>query len=205
MDIDTQHKDNPKVEQPSQTSTWKAVVKEIFIFAVIAFGVVLPFRMYIAEPYIVSGTSMDPTFATGNYLIVDKISSTAKHPPRNAVIVFEFPLPIKGEEGKNLIKRVIGIPGDTVTMSNNVITITNAENPNGFVLEQPYLVYPAQSLFTVTLKADEYFVMGDNRPVSYDSRAWGVLPARFIVGRPLVQLYPFSDMGIWPGMSSLRK
>ena len=77
MDIDTQHKDDPNVEQPQQTPTWKAVVKEILIFAIIAFGVVLPFRMYIAEPYIVSGTSMDPTFATGNYLIVDKISLTS--------------------------------------------------------------------------------------------------------------------------------
>ena len=177
------------------------VMREIIIFIIIAFGIVLPFRMFVAEPYIVSGSSMDPTFATGHYLIVDKLSYEHGDPERNSVVIFKFPENSKftAEEGKNLIKRVIGLPGDTVTMSGDTVTITNTANPKGFVLDQSYLAHQMPANFTVTLKADEYFVMGDNRPASFDSRSWGVLPRADIIGRPVLRLWPLSEIGILPG------
>ncbi len=176
-------------------STWKSITKEIGLFIIIAVCIVWPFRVFVAEPYIVSGASMDPTFTTGDYLIVDKLSYETGEPKRNSVIVFKFP----SEESRNLIKRVIGLPGDTVTMNGTTLTITNAENPAGFTLDQSYLSHTQPQTFSVTLKSDEYFVMGDNRPASFDSRAWGVLPRKDILGRPILRLFPLSKIGALPG------
>lgn len=188
------------LEEPEK-STVRAIVKEVVIFAVIAFGIVLPFRMFIAEPYIVSGTSMDPTFQTGHYLIVDKISYALGEPKRDSVVVFKFPesANVKQENGRNLIKRIIGLPGDTVTSEGDVIKITNAENPDGFTFEQPFVTHKLSSNFSITLNEGEYFVMGDNRKESYDSRSWGILPRKDIIGRPILRLLPITKIGILPG------
>jgi signal peptidase I len=188
-------------DQPSalhRTSTLKAILKEVILFAVIAVGVVLPFRLYVAEPYIVDGKSMDPTFATGDYLIVDKLSYELGAPKRDTVIVFKFPQ----QPSRNLIKRVIGLPGDTVTSNAGVVTIVNNDNPKGFILDQSYLKHPFADSFSITLGPDEYFVMGDNRPDSYDSRAWGILPKKDILGRPILRLLPIGKIGTLPGDDS---
>ena len=81
---------SPLPEMPKKV-TLKEIIKEIVIFAIIAFGIVFPFRLYIAEPYLVDGRSMDPTFATGDYLIVDKLSYEVGTPARNSVVVFKYP------------------------------------------------------------------------------------------------------------------
>jgi signal peptidase I len=174
----------------------KSVAKEIGIFALIAFGVVLPFRMFIAEPYLVDGRSMDPTFATGDYLIVDKFSYRIGTPKRNTVIVFKYPRDTK----KSFIKRVIGLPGETVIVNDKTVKIINKENPEGFVIDQSYVVHNmVGSSTTMTLKDDEYFVMGDNRLESYDSRFWGPLNKKFILGEPILQLLPIKAISILPG------
>src|SRR3989339_1246136 len=116
----------------------REIVKEIITFAIIAFGIVLPFRAYVAEPYLVDGRSMDPTFATGDYLIVDKLSYKFKTPERNSVLVFKYP----EDTSKNFIKRIIGLPGETVKISNGVVTIVNTENPDGFVVDGSYVTHP---------------------------------------------------------------
>ncbi len=181
-----------------------SVITEIIIFCVIAFGIILPFRMWVAEPYIVSGESMFPTFDTGHYLIVNKISYELGSPiKRNSVVVFKFPpsANVPQEAGKDLIKRVIGLPGDTVTEKGNIITISNSLSSTTETLDQSY-VGNAQKMpldFTVTLKAGEYFVMGDNRGNSYDSRYWGVLPRENIIGVPMLRLWPIGKISIWPG------
>lgn len=177
---------------------FKGLIKEILVFVFIVFGIILPFRIYIAEPYLVSGASMEPNFETSDYLIVDKIIYRHKIPERNSVIIFKFPLQTQGVAGKNLIKRVIGLPGDTVTMSGQTITIKNKNNPEGFVLDQSYLTLKSSSDFSLTLKDDQYFVMGDNRPESYDSRSWGILPAEDIIGRPILRLFPFNKIASMP-------
>ncbi len=196
-----QEENTPPVTPTAKHSTLKSVLKEIFVFALMAFCVLL-FRFYVAEPYVVDGASMDPTFHTGDYLIVDKLSYELGTPKRNTVIVFKYP----NDPSKNFIKRVIGLPGDTVTMFNNKLTITNIENKNGFSIDQSYVVDTCEndkngciSTFQKTLGADEYFVMGDNRAESFDSRYWGVLPKKYILGKPVLQLWPFSHLNILPG------
>lgn len=187
--------------EEKKPSIIRGIVKEIIIFAAIAFGIVLPFRIFIAEPYIVSGASMDPTFETGHYLIVDKISYRFVEPKRNSVIVFTFPenTTIPGQKGRNLIKRVIGLPGDIVKMDGNTVTIINTTNPSGMVLDQSYVTHQSPSSFETKLGKDEYFVMGDNRAESFDSRSWGILPYKNIIGKPIIRLWPLSEIGILPG------
>ncbi len=195
---DDKHSPQPTTQPPATPASqpsWKSLLKEIGVFILIAVCVVLPFRMFIAEPYIVDGPSMDPTFKTGDYLIVDKLSYELGNPQRNSVIIFKFPT----NPSLSLIKRVIGLPGDTVTVVNGAVTITNTNNPAGFPLNESYLTHPQADNFTVTLGPDEYFVMGDNRPVSYDSRSWGILPRKDIVGRPLLRLLPVTEIGALPG------
>lgn len=186
-------------EFPPKKPLWKTIIREVLIFAIIAVGVVLPFRMYVAEPYLVSGSSMDPTFETGDYLVVNKIGYRMGEPQRGQVVIFEFPLPIKGEEGKNLIKRIVGLPGETVVLNGTNVTIVNTEHPEGIRLDESFITYTAPASMSVTLGADEYFVLGDNRPVSYDSRSWGILPRKYIIGTPLVRLFPFTKISIYPG------
>jgi signal peptidase I len=182
---------DPKVAPAS----WKSIFKEVVIFGLIAGGVVLPFRIFIAEPYIVDGASMDPTFKTADYLIVDKISYKFEEPKRNTVVVFKYPV----DPSKNFIKRIIGLPGDTVDINKDRVKITNKENPEGITLDQTYLVHKADTVMKKTLGENEFFVMGDNRAESFDSRSWGILPRKNILGKPVLRLYPFNKIDVLPG------
>ena len=112
---------------------------------------------------------MDPTFVNGEYLIVDELTYHFENPERGEVIIFKFPQ----DTSKFFIKRIIGLPGETVKIQGGVITIINAQNPDGFALDESYLTQPTNSKVQITLKDNEYFVMGDNRPSSSDSRIWG--------------------------------
>ncbi len=174
---------------------FKEILKEVVLFVIIAFGIILPFRVYIAEPYLVDGRSMDPTFATGDYLIVDKISYRFTTPERNSVIVFKYP----GDLTKSFIKRIIGLPGETVIVDETGTRIINKDNPNGFLVDQSYVKHPSDMPYKVTLTDSEYFVMGDNRAESFDSRSWGPLPKEDILGKPVIQLFPIKNIRIMPG------
>lgn len=169
---------------------------EIVRFSIIAILIVIPIRMFIAQPFIVSGASMDDTFHSGQYLIVDQVSYYFEHPARGDVVVFRYPR----DPSKFFIKRVIGLPGDTISIENSTITIVNKDNPQGFVINEPYVksMEPAEK-FTETLGEREYFVMGDNRDQSSDSRSWGVLQEERIIGRALIRLFPPSALDYLPG------
>lgn len=187
---DTSHpenNENVRTEHP---------LAEIVRFSIIAILIVIPIRMFIAQPFIVSGASMDNTFHSGEYLIVDQVSYYFEEPARGDVIVFKYPK----DPSKFFIKRVIGLPGDTITIENSVVTISNSRYPDGFVLDEPYIksMQPTEP-FSETLSDREYFVMGDNRDQSSDSRSWGVLQKERIVGRALVRLFPPSAVDYLPG------
>ena len=174
--------------------SWLDIAKFVLLTAVI----VLPIRFYIAQPFMVSGPSMEPTFMNNDYLLVDAISYRFQKPKRGEVVVFKRP-----EESKYLIKRVIGLPGETLKLENERITVINGENPEGFVLDQSFLSHTKSDFeMTVILDDNQYFVLGDNRPVSFDSRFWGPLEATSIIGRPVLRLYPFSKIGTFPGKVS---
>ena len=170
--------------------------KELLKFILIAFLVVVPFRYFVAQPFIVNGASMTPTFLPGEYLIVDQISyKTLKSPERGEIIIFHYPK----DHSKYFIKRIIGLPNETVKIDGTQITIINKANPEGFNLKEDYILYTKDDSLEVTLGNDEYFVMGDNRASSSDSRVWGPLKKELVVGRPLVRLIPFSRLQVFPG------
>ncbi len=150
-------------QEPKQNTFWETVK-----FIVIALLIVIPFRIWIAQPFVVSGASMEPTFINGDYLIVDEISYRFEQPQKGDVIIFRYPL----DPSKFFIKRIEGLPGDTVTENGKQIVL--AEN--------------------------EYYVLGDNRNESLDSRYWGSLPKSLIVGRAFLRLWPVSKIGVFPGL-----
>ncbi len=173
-------------------------LKEILQFAVIAAIVVFPVRLFIAQPFIVSGASMDPTFDTGQYLIVDEISYRFEEPKRGEVVIFRYPL----DPSKFFIKRIIGLPGETVSVRHGNVRIAKTDGSESFTLNEQYVVNKGNGINTeVTLGRSEYFVMGDNRPESSDSRVWGPLPKENIIGRAVIRLLPLSQAEIFPGVS----
>ena len=168
---------------------------EVLKFFLIIVFVILPFRMFVAQPFIVEGASMDPNFANGQYLIVDQLSHRFEDPARNSVLIFKYPRDHK----QFFIKRIIGLPGETVKMTDGEIRIFNTDFPEGFMLDQSYLKNTTRDTLTKILGDDEFFVLGDNRPVSSDSRIWGTVSREEIIGRPFLRLVPLSKIGILPG------
>ena len=164
-------------------------------FIVLALIIVTPIRMFVAQPFIVSGSSMDPTFATGQYLIVDELSYHLGDPKRGDVIILRYPNDTK----KFFIKRVIGLPNETLEIRDGAVTIKNMEHPEGFAMSEPYIKYTKNDTMTKMLGEGEYFVMGDNRAASSDSRYWGVVPRDLVVGRALVRLLPIASAAVLPG------
>ncbi len=175
----------------------RSFLGEVVHFSLIALLIVLPIRMFIAQPFIVSGASMETTFETGEYLIVDQLTYHLEDPKRGDVVVFRYPK----DPSKFFIKRLIGLPGDVISIDGNVVTITNAAHANGVVLDEKSYVnaMSPNTTLTETLGTDEYFVMGDNRNASSDSRMWGVLQRDKIVGRAFLRLFPFTAMDVLPG------
>jgi len=169
---------------------------EIIRFSLIAILIVVPIRMFIAQPFIVSGASMRETFYNGDYLIVDQVSYRLHLPERGDVIVFRYPR----DPSKFFIKRIIAVPGETITIGDSTVTITNDANPEGIVLDEPYIrsMRPG-AMITEKLGEREYFVMGDNRDESSDSRVWGVLQEERIIGKAFLRLFPPQAIDILPG------
>ncbi len=179
----------------------KKILSEILQFILIAVFIVLPIRLFIAQPFVVSGQSMYPTFHDGDYLIVDQITYYLEDPERGSVAIFKYPY----DTSKYFIKRIIGLPGETVVITNGVVTILNEEHPDGFTLDNSFVTEPQVDNLSTTLEEDEYFVMGDNRANSSDSRVWGALKKEYIVGRPFVRLLPVPDADMFPGYYSLTE
>lgn len=170
-------------------------VWELARVVIIAFVVMLAFRLFVAEPFIVSGSSMVPNFHNREYLIINKIGYRLHQPERGDVIVFKYPR----DTSQYFIKRVIGLPGEKVKVADGRVTIYNSEHPEGKVLEEPYLPNQAVTFGsegTTSLGSDEYFVLGDNRQASSDSRVWGVLPDNDIVGKVWLRVFPLGDFGV---------
>jgi len=162
---------------------------------------------FVFQSYQVDGPSMNNTLHNNDRLIVWKMPKTwakithhAFIPKRGDIIVFtEERLSEFGQDpGKQLIKRVIGLPGDRVVIKDNLVTVYNGEHPNGFNpdTDLPYHRYGADTAGTLdtTIPAGQVFVLGDNRTNSLDSRAFGTVEAKNIVGKLVVRILPLKDM-----------
>ena len=163
-------------------------------FVLIVLAIVVPIRIFIAQPFIVNGESMVPTFANGDYLIVDEISYRFNEPERGEVIVFRNPTKNK----QFLIKRIIGLPGETIAINGDKVTVT--KNDTTIQLDEDYINGNFSSYGTWELGAEEYFAMGDNRGKSLDSRSWGNLPKDLIVGKTFLRLFPLATIDFHPGV-----
>ena len=155
-------------------------IKEIIPYLFILL-IVLVLRTFIATPIFVSGESMVPTLYGGELMILKKYDTIYER--------FDIVVVNKNVEGNNLIKRVIGLPGETIKYRNNKLYI------NGEEIEDTYAFGQTKNFSEITLGEDEYFLMGDNREVSKDSRVIGVIKKQEIEGTVGIILYPFDEFG----------
>ena len=176
-------------------SLWE-IVKAVLI----SIAIVIPVRWFVAQPFIVDGASMEPNFHGSDYLIVDELTyQFLRSPERGEVVIFRYPL----NPSHFFIKRVIGLPGETVMIENSHVRI---KQTNGTTIELPQR-YLSDSAITspdlsFTVEQGQYFVMGDNRLHSSDSRIWGALPKSNITGRVFVRLWPLSAIDYLPNNPS---
>lgn len=194
---DDDDKQSSRKKSIPRRTTWLTIFVGTVIFIYDVFktvstvlGVAFLIRFFLIQPFYVSGPSMEPNFHNNQYIIVDQVSYRFSSPDRGNVVVFKWPQNI----AVSFIKRVIGLPGETVEVRSGKVYIYNDANPSGALLDEPYL----NGVQTPTdtrrkLGAGEYFVMGDNRNNSSDSRSWGAVPRNLIVGKVWVVVYPFAD------------
>lgn len=165
---------------------------KIFVLAMV---IILPIRTFLAEPFMVSGSSMVPNFHDRDYLIVDRLSYRLHEPQRGDVVVLRFPK----DTSQYFIKRIIGLPGEAVTCEQGKVEIQAPGSSQPMVLVEDYIpgrISTQNCKPKQVLGSNEYFVLGDNRAASSDSRVWGVLPKDDIVGRVWLRVFPFNDFGL---------
>jgi signal peptidase I len=170
--------------------------------AILAFIIVAPIRYFLFQPFIVSGTSMSPTFATGDYLIINEITYRFSQPQRGDIVVFDASF-LDRFNGEKFIKRIIGLPGETVSIADGKVQIIKDDKIT--VLNEKYLPeglktygYNGSDLSLlpeeVKLGDNQYFVLGDNRQQSYDSRYWGVVHKKDIIGKAAIRVLPITSL-----------
>jgi len=186
-----------KENQPSIKS-WQYILDFIWETAkivIISLAIIIPVRYFLFQPFFVRGASMEPSFEDGEYLIIDEISYRFRQPNRGDVIIFRYPK----DPSQFYIKRVIGLPSETVRIEDGKVKIFNKENPAGFILDELYLA--EDNRFTsgnleIRLDENDYFVLGDNRRASSDSRIWGAVPRHYIIGQAWLRAWPLYRAGI---------
>ncbi len=182
-----------RVFGPVAGSIFLFIVEVVQIIA-ISLLIIIPVRAYLIQPFVVRGASMEPSFYDREYLIIDKLSYSFREPVTGDIIVFQYPPNAPDDvEKQYFIKRVIGIPGEKVEVSNGEVTVTNSDNPIGTVLEELYLgVDKTIGKDRKELNPNEYYVLGDNRQSSLDSRSFGPITRGDIVGRVWFRGFPFN-------------
>lgn len=167
-------------------------VAEVFQIVFFAAAIIIPIRYFLIQPFYVKGASMEPNFYDHEYLIIDELSYRLRAPERGESVVFRYPR----DPGQFFIKRVIGLPGETVEITGGHVVLYTNEHPNGKVLDEPYIVEArTNGKARATLGQDEYYVLGDNRDESLDSRSFGPVKRKGIIGRVWFRGLPVSRVG----------
>ena len=185
-------------------------MKKFFLFlwelikvVAISAAIIIPVRYYLIQPFYVKGASMEPNFHDSEYLIIDEISYRFNKPNRGQVIVFRYP---KNPQ-EFFIKRVIGLPGEEIQIEDGEIKVYNDTYPSGLILSEEYLGSELETFNTDTEKIkineNEYYVLGDNRDASKDSRSFGPVNKDYIIGKVLLRGWPLDKFTLfnkdyWP-------
>lgn len=192
---------------------------EIVKILLLAFAIIIPIRVFLFQPFFVQGSSMEPNFEDGQYLIIGELGykktevgidgkhlfsvDPSKELHRQEVAVFHPPSTANSDQF--FIKRVIGLPGETVEIRNGRVFISNAVRPEGFLLDEKAYLDPSvptfwqgsDTAFSVHLGDDEYFVMGDNRLYSRDSRVFGPVQKDKVIGKVMLRAWPLGEAKIY--------
>lgn len=181
---------------------------KILLLAVV---IIIPIRVFFFQPFFVQGSSMEPNFEDGEYLVISEFGykhtaipfpkreidiNTWKDLPRQEPVVFHYPR----DPSQFYIKRIIGLPGETVAIKGGRVMIANAIHPEGWVLDENTYLDPSiktSDMPPLKLAEDEYFVLGDNRSFSYDSRFFGPIKKNAIIGRVLVRAWPLPRISLY--------
>lgn len=154
---------------------------------VISLAIIIPIRYFVVQPFFVRGDSMVPNFRDGEYLVIDELSYRFSQPERGDVVVFRYP----EDPSQFFIKRIVGLPGETIIIEDNELIVRNSQHPTGTTLKENYLTEETPGELEIKLDNNEYFVLGDNRDSSSDSRRWGPLPEHLLVGKVWLRAWPF--------------
>lgn len=180
-------------------TTGQIVLETIKTVLIVGFFAII-IRTFLLQPFIVEGRSMEPNFANNDYLLIDKLSYRLREPARGEIIVFRYPKDTR----QNYIKRVIGLPGETVTIESNLIKVFSSSDTTGKPLHETYLptdtvtsVFGGDKKLSITLQSDEYFVLGDNRDASSDSRIFGAVKKNLVLGKTLFRLFPLGTIHVF--------
>ncbi|RJO59066.1 signal peptidase I [Candidatus Parcubacteria bacterium] len=177
---------NPPQKDPQAMSGWLVLWEAIKVVA-ISLAIIIPVRYLLLQPFYVKGASMEPNYEDHEYLLIDELTYHFRDPKRGEVVVFKYPK----DPSQYFIKRVIGLPNENVSISNNKVYI----NGQG-LLEEAYLantVLTTGSL-NISLGPDQYLLLGDNRPASLDSRIFGPVARKYIVGKTWIRAWPFDRL-----------
>lgn len=173
------------------------LIKTLIIFCLIYFVT----KGYIAQPFLVKGRSMEQTFSDGDYLIVDQLTYNFTAPKRFEVVVFHTEFIPGGSGGEYYIKRVIGVPGDRVVIKEGKVILYENNSDTATILDEKYIIDGLKTIakepVDVVLQDNQYFVLGDNRGNSSDSRFWGPVDKSYIVGKPFIRLFPFNTIKVF--------
>ena len=177
-----------------------SAILEILKLTLLALIIVVPTRYFIAQPFVVQGYSMTPTFNPSDYLIIDEITPRFHAPERGDIMIFRYPL----DTDTYFIKRVVGLPGETISIASTTVMVTKEGESHTFT--ETYRSSPNNpgDEKVITLASDEYYMLGDNRRASSDSRMWGPLKEKYFVGRAFVRILPLSSAGYLPGKKEMN-
>ncbi len=189
----------PSFEPQSNKDKVKGQIKD-FIWEtlkviIISLVIIIPVRYFLIQPFYVKGASMEPNFYDHEYLIIDEISYRFGEPQRGDIVVFRYPY----DKSQYFIKRIIALPDEIIRLKDGQITIINAQNPDGFILdESSYLpAIHTQGQVDERLEFNQYYILGDNRLSSLDSRSFGPITRDDIIGRTWIRGWPFNRISIF--------
>lgn len=172
-------------------------VFELIKIVVISLVIIVPIRYFLIQPFYVKGASMEPNFFDKEYLIIDEISYRFNEPMRGDIVVFRYPI----NPQEYFIKRIIALPGEEIEIKNGEVVIYGQDSREGRILEEEYLSEEVKtygmSSDRVKLGENEYFVMGDNRNSSKDSRSFGPVNRSYIIGKVLLRGWPFDRITLF--------